>query len=103
MGNEFTYSNVLDATIENVDMNMIHQRNLIKIINFDNSFVLLDYDKIKKFEVKYLLGILNIPNASSKGLKIFNKVLLPNQQIYNIGFVFNIFKCINYLQALIVN
>jgi hypothetical protein len=52
------------------------------LANEKSSF--LNLSRLETFEAKYILQILGMENPENKGIKIMNKIILPNEQIADI-------------------
>lgn len=65
----------------------------------NNTTYKMNFEKVKQFQVREILGILGVDNPESRGLMVMNQIFEPTALVYMIGCFFKENALINFLSA----
>lgn len=64
-----------------------------------NNVFKMNFEKVKQFQVREILGILGVENPESRGLVVMNQIFEPTALVYSVGSFFKEGALVNFLSA----
>ena len=65
----------------------------------NNTAYKMNFEKVKQFQVREILGILGVENPDSRGLVVMNQIFEPTALVYTVGVFFKEGALVNFLSA----